>query len=1733
MTSVAVQKERLLSLLGFAKQSAVLRVKPVPDVFNHGLFRLFEHELVDLPGIKCNVSDAETGDEVWLAISRVATVTPPSVDGPLLHPWVRTSDDPAVVPDLLPSVIGRSLIVAGTHSAIDLPSVRGKQQIDPDATILLSDYDTSGRISAQFDIYLNSKWQAWAAGEKLRRKSGDLYNYLFTLKHQLEGAISETQLELVWGVGVGVWNCNGIRVCYPLVRCLVEISFASGTATLLVRPRDGDAQVEVDWYRSQNNPGVERFVKESADLLSSTTGTFSPFDKETFEAILRSATTNLDARGTYLPDVTPESRGLPPAGVTLTVSNTWVLFARARTNNLVVQDLEKLTKVVEDAAEFPAAVASVVSDPDDGSRIPELPLFRGLSALPPGTPEGGGKPVCDLFFPKPFNSEQVRIVQLLEVSDGVVVQGPPGTGKTHTIANIICHYLALGKRVLVTSMKDPALAVLQRQLPLEIQPLAIALLTSEQDGMKQFEHAILKIATEVQSFDIPSAEQAIVGLHASIDTLHSKLAKIDREIGEMAERSVSPITVGVESFDPQEAASLVVENIGTFEWISDAISVEDEYEPTFSVADVQLLSEARVFLGQDIDYLNASLPTLTEFPDASTILAVHRDSARFDILSQAVQAGAIPGLADASESVLHEARQVLVQISGLRGLQFGVWDQQYTWANSIHRHLRLGTLTGQLARLEALGSELGDAAKRVEGFLVQPIEAPEDIDLDVEIVRAVNRLANGRAAFGLQGILGKNAQKVRLNSIRVVGGAPDSAVIWGQVADYMALSKTLRQLSIRWNALAVDINIDQVPSNTTAGGKLACSMYGHYLDLKTLVAAEKKLTRATAGIFPNWSHRLTVVESTEKLLELETAIHHHLTRQQLAAQWAEKEKIRVVMVGRTGRITESFREFLAGSLGNSQIEDAQMQEKWSTLSTELARLLELAPHLDIVRRVCGMIEESGAPRYAATLRLWKKDPFDSVVPGDFLRAWKIRRLSTYLESIDAQRRGGLLSKKRLEVEAALARAYGDIVVKQTWLKLAENATAHVRAALRAYLTAIQRIGKGTGRRAVRFRHDARIAATQANSAVPCWIMPHYRVSESLPAELGVFDLVIIDEASQSDLTALPSLLRAKKVLIVGDDKQVSPDGVGLEESKVISLMSQFLANQVEIYGHQMSPDRSIYDLFNVVFARSGVMLKEHFRCVRPIIEYSKREFYDHELLPLRVPAKSERLDPPLIDVFVEDGNRQGDINGPEAKFIVGEIRRIVADPEMRHRSIGVVSLLADKQARLIWEELTNNPGTEVIRRHHITCGDARTFQGQERDIMFLSMISAPNDLGAPPSRAAFDQRYNVAASRARDRMYLVRSVQVNDLSEADKLRRKLIAHFSSPFGQDEGRAADMRSLCESDFERNVYDELTQRGYLVTPQVKAGAYRIDMVVEGHNDSRLAIECDGDRYHGADRWAGDMYRQRVLERAGWAFWRCYASEFIRRKSEMVADLLVTLAARGIEAIGASGARQSAHTELRIFNSAPASTQTGAVAPREDIRARGQATAPVVATAVKAPPPVGSGIPRRHLTGNGGQLPNLFSSLEPTSSAALLGQLDKLAREARVDLVDERAKGGKVWILLNMELEGIGPQLKLLGLKFKLGKGWFLPPEHPVFIAPAEFVEPLIDRRVASVSGLPLPLADKVLSQAQSLASKAGVQADDSRHNGGCLWVYFLSEDQGIAVALKDLGFIFTGGRGWWLK
>lgn len=1529
---MSIKKARLFSLIEFAQHAARMSSKSVARVEQHGLFKLYENELSDLPGIKLNLASTEDENEpeLWLSIARLQETRPPETDDVTLRPWIEVVNNPAVEPKLHVGITGEAFIEAGTHRSSRkttvLPNERTKLPIDPLKQIALVEFEGIDKVRASFGVYTTGPWKKWAEEETRRRKTIRLYGQLFTLQQQLQEGVVESPIEIAWGVGMGIWATDSVSVSYPLLSRLCELALNPLTAAIEVRPRDLEPRLETDWYASVDNPGLGALEKSGKDFFGKATQTFSPFDRGTFEPLLQAAATHLDPNGVYWPQHAPaEDRSLPKPDTNLRVTDTWVLFARPRTNSLYLKDLDTFKRIIDDidaSDAFPGAVAAVITDPATTNDELIVPSYRGLSAvfgsgLDSGDVSGTAR---DLFFPMAFNDEQVRIVQLLDVSDGVVVQGPPGTGKTHTIANVICHYLANGKRVLVTSMKDPALAVLQEKLPPEIRPLAISLLTSEADGMKQFEHAISKIASEVQRIDRTAYARDIRQIEQQIDSLHGRMSIIDRKVNEWATKNLSRIDLDGEQIEPQDAAHEVVEGAGHFEWIPDELGVGPEFAPKFGDTDVMQLREARRVLGQDIDYLDASLPQLAEFPESRPLLQTHQDLSRFAQLSKEVETGHVPALADSSQATISSAQELEKNLARLRDLRVQVLSAHKPWTITMLKRLRKSPSSDVLSLFESLGRDVKETCEHRKTFLAKPVALPPGADTDEDVIGAIGNLSGGKRPFGFLGFVGKGEERKKLNAIRVLGNSPASSDDWRHVLEFIALQKRFRELTVRWNSIVPELGVELLLGAEPEHGPLALEFYALYEKIKAAVAAEQSVTEQAFNIFPGWQRTRELAENSSAMDELDNALRLHLTKNRLADTWGIKERLQQVLDTRKGRVIESIRAFLNSELGNPIVPDSQMQASWSALMSELSRVQGLSPQLATVREVACLIADSGAPKYARLLRQPLVGTVDTLLPDEWRKSWRLKRIAIHLDAIDAQEELKALSQKRQEVETDLGKAYLNVVTKRTWLKLAENATPSIRSALMAYLNAIQKIGKGTGKRAVRYRKDARAAASHANGAVPCWIMPHYRVYESLPPELGCFDLVIVDEASQSDLTALPALLRAKKVLIVGDDKQVSPEGVGLEEEKVRSLMNRFLGVQVSTYRPQMSPDRSIYDLFKVVFAKSTVMLKEHFRCVGPIIEYSKREFYNHELKPLRLPKTSERLDPPLIDIVVQDGYRNGDTNEAEARFIVDEIGRIVADHAMEKKTIGMVSLLADKQALRVWELLTEELGPELMARHRIACGDARAFQGKERHIMFLSMVVSPGEKFAALSRDTFAQRFNVAASRAQDRMYLVRSVGLDNLSESDRLRRNLIGHFASPFAQDEGRVINLRELCESPFEREVYDVLTERGYWVTPQVKVGEYRIDLVVEGHNDNRLAVECDGDRYHGPDRWDADMRRQRILERAGWVFWRCFASNFVRRRQVLVTDLLRTLAECGIEPIGAENAPRSVHTEqrrMKVFN------------------------------------------------------------------------------------------------------------------------------------------------------------------------------------------------------------------------
>ena len=287
-----------------------------------------------------------------------------------------------------------------------------------------------------------------------------------------------------------------------------------------------------------------------------------------------------------------------------------------------------------------------------------------------------------------------------------------------------------------------------------------------------------------------------------------------------------------------------------------------------------------------------------------------------------------------------------------------------------------------------------------------------------------------------------------------------------------------------------------------------------------------------------------------------------------------------------------------------------------------------------------------------------------------------------------------------------------------------------------------------------------------------------------------------------------------KLLIVGDDKQVSPTAGFIEERKILQLQHNYLNNQP--YADLVLPGGSLYSLARAMFPGQNILLREHFRCVEPIIRFSF-QFYTEELIPLRLPATSERLDPPLIDVYVTNGHKdRRQINIPEAEAIVDEIEKIVNDTAYDNRTLGVVSLIGAKQAHHIQGLLLERIGEEAFLRHKISCGDSATFQGKERDIMFISMVASTESKSAQTA-LHFEQRFNVALSRARDREYLFRSV-TGDMLNPNDLKAKVISHFRSPMPSPRQNTDDLFELCDSNFERDVLRRLLDLGYHVTPQV---------------------------------------------------------------------------------------------------------------------------------------------------------------------------------------------------------------------------------------------------------------------------------------------------------------------------
>jgi len=324
-----------------------------------------------------------------------------------------------------------------------------------------------------------------------------------------------------------------------------------------------------------------------------------------------------------------------------------------------------------------------------------------------------------------------------------------------------------------------------------------------------------------------------------------------------------------------------------------------------------------------------------------------------------------------------------------------------------------------------------------------------------------------------------------------------------------------------------------------------------------------------------------------------------------------------------------------------------------------------------------------------------------------------------------------------------------------------------------------------------------------------------------------------------------------------------------------------------------------------------------------IITWSSQQFYrDKPLIPLRQ-FGADRL-APLKVVRVTGGYTEGSgqriVNRVEAEALMAKLKECHEDPAYDGKTFGVIALQGRGQIDWIESELWDMLSTGDIDARRLVVGGPADFQGAERDVMFLSMVAA-NEPRALTGLEA-QRRFNVAASRARDQMWLFSSNAIGELSTKD-LRRSLLQYMMSPPSPMVTTKFDHLTWdservdpFDSKFEQRVFIALRDRNYAVTPQYKVNERSIDMVVTGAK-GRLAVECDGDYWHSKyeDRVA-DIEREQQLRRAGWEFWRIRESEFYTDPERSLEPLWLELERRGIHPGDLSGLDQDQAESIEVW-------------------------------------------------------------------------------------------------------------------------------------------------------------------------------------------------------------------------
>jgi very-short-patch-repair endonuclease len=1340
---------------------------------------------------------------------------------------------------------------------------------DPEAEITVQESKANGAEPLRFDaearrVEAYERWktqhQNWAATERPARAAMKVFEQLYELYGRIEREAE--QIELVLGDGILSWKRGEEGSIYhPILLQRIQLAFDPSAPEFTLVETGKEVELYSALFRSMPDiePKVLARCREDLDR-----GGFHPLGgNETIE-FLRRFIVQLSPRGQFA-EGPPEKEADDPK-----IGRAPVLFLRTRTLG------------------YATAIEGTLDDLGGRQDLP-LALLKIVGLDPPPaedekaeTFEPGDEPE-EVLLSKPANPEQIRIAVRLEREGCVLVQGPPGTGKTHTIANLIGHLLAQGQSVLVTSHTTKALRVLRDHVVEKLRPLTVSVLESDIESRNQLEASVSTIIERLTTGNPKKLDAEAEQLAAERKDLLARLRKLRQVLFDARADEYRDVVFLKTKLSPMEAARKVAAEAASHTWIPSPLE-RGAALPLSPAQVAELYATTQALSVEDEAELAHALPELAALlpPDEFDELAGAHARLSKAVRGYRKELWKTPpddSTAPALDKLLAKAIKAVE-----------VLDRERRWkVSAVASGCEGGKQTLEWDELVGMIDQAIEETKSAKDNVLRHAPAPAaNIPLEEQLQTVDEILAyfKKNKSVGKLALLTHAAWKRFIAESRVASGEPKSAAHFQALREQIRLAILMRDLEGRWDR-------QMVPQGAPPWARLSD---------KPLEGAEqlaKEIRSCLAWYAEEWQPIENALRESgflwrELFGEQPASAQLHRLKEMVTGELAQAFQARkdVVAFGQADGRLEALRSALAAPEG------AQPAQLFAKLSRAVERLdakeyreaHQRLAALDAQRKPAARRREllsalePVAPAWAQAIRERRAPHDSSVPPGDVQASWLWRQLHDELE-----RRGQIslvaVQKEIDQLGPELRRVTAELIERRAWGAQVRRTTPQQQQALVGWLDMVRRIGKGMGKRAPRLLVEASQKMTECRSAVPVWIMPLARAVETFEPTTR-FDVVITDEASQADVMALIPFYMARRVVVVGDHEQVSPSAVGQDVAVVQQLIDEHLEdipNSV-LYDGQIS----VYDLARQSFG-GAICLTEHFRCVPEIIEFSNHLCYGGRIRPLRDPSKAT-LKPHVIAHQVENGRAINETNKAEALAIASLIRAAIDQPEYKGKSFGVVSLVGDDQALEIERLLLHHLPPAEYDSRRVLCGNAAQFQGDERDVMFLSVVDSAAD--GPlrlRSEAMFKQRFNVAASRARDQMWVVHSLDPADLKPKD-LRRRLIQHAEDP--------AAVRLLLkqsedsrETALEHEVHGRLFEAGYRVLPHWRVGYYTIDLVVEG-SGRRLAIECDGDKPAAVEQLREDMARQAILERLGWSFLRVRASEFFIDPEKAMKPVLARL-------------------------------------------------------------------------------------------------------------------------------------------------------------------------------------------------------------------------------------------------